>query len=72
MPEHLRALAFILVLATAVFIFARTPACAMACAGKDFERRRNLWFGLTLAAFLSHNFWVYLFAAIVMLVAAVS
>jgi len=24
----------------------------------DFARRRNLWFALTLVAFLAHNFWI--------------
>lgn len=70
MPEHLRALVFILVLATAVLYFAKAPACALACSAKDFDRRRNLWFALTLVAFLSHNFWIYLFAAIFLLTAA--
>lgn len=60
MPEHLRALCFILVMALVVFAFAKAPACAAACAVKDFERRRNLWFAITLTAFLAHNFWIYL------------
>jgi hypothetical protein len=25
----------------------------------DFNRRRNLWFGLTILAFLAHSFGVY-------------
>lgn len=60
MPEHLRALVVILVLATGVFAVARAPACAHAMREEDFKRRRNLWFAITLVAFLSHNFWIYI------------
>src|SRR5262249_4328955 len=67
MPEHLRALFVILVLAAVVFAFAKAPACALASTSVDFERRRNLWFGITLAAFLSHNFWIYIAAATALL-----
>lgn len=63
MPEHLRALIVILFLATVVFAFAKAPACTLAIAVKDFTRRRNLWFAITLVAFLAHNFWVYIIAA---------
>ncbi|HSA99733.1 MAG TPA: O-antigen ligase family protein [Anaerolineales bacterium] len=69
MPEHLRALIVILVLATTVFAFAHRPACAITKAG-DYTRRRNLWFGLTLAAFLAYNFWVYTLIAILLLIYA--
>lgn len=70
MPEHLRALGFILVLATAVLTLARAPACALACTGQDFARRRNLWFAITLTAFLAHNVWIYLVVAAVVLLVA--
>lgn len=71
MPEHLKALIVILILATAVFAFAKSPACATATNTADFARRRNLWFGITVVAFLSHNFWVYIVAVTVMLLLAV-
>ena len=67
MPEHLRALVVILAVAAAVFAFAKAPACAAAATAADFERRRNLWFAITLAAFLAHNFWVYILLVAVML-----
>ncbi len=60
MPEYLRALAVILSFATAVFLLAKAPACAVATRVEDFERRRNLWFATTLIAFVAHNFWVYI------------
>jgi O-antigen ligase len=70
MPEHLRALVVILVLAGAVFAFARPLACAGAMSAQDFARRRSLWFALTLAAFLAHNFWIFMaFAAALLLFA---
>jgi O-antigen ligase len=70
MPEHLRALIVILVLATAVFVFAKTPACAAAINTADFDRRRNLWLGITVVAFLAHNFWVYIVVVAIMLLLA--
>ncbi len=70
MPEHLKALVVVLVLASAVFAFAEAPACARASAEEDFKRRRNLWFGITLAAFLAHNFWLFLIIATALLVLA--
>jgi O-antigen ligase len=70
MPEHLRALVVILVLATVVFAFAKAPACALVSTTGDFKRRRNLWFGITLAAFLAHNFWIYIVVAAVLLLFA--
>ena len=67
MPEYLRALIVILVLSTVVFAFAKAPACALAMAPKDFERRRNLWFGIVFAGFLAHNFWIYNIVAVALL-----
>ena len=70
MPEHLRALVYILVLATVVFAFARASATASAIAPSDFKRRRNLWFAITLIAFLSGNFWTYIpLSAVILLIA---
>ncbi len=63
MPEHLRALVVLLVLSTTVFTFAKAPACAVASTAGDFERRRNLWIGITLILFLAHNYWIYIFFA---------
>lgn len=69
MPEHLRALIVILILATAVFALARRTATDL-IPPDDFKRRRNLWFGLTLLAFLSHSFWLYALGALVALTLA--
>jgi hypothetical protein len=70
-PEHLRALVFIVALAVTVFVLAKVPFTAFACTERDFVRRRNLWFGLTLAAFLAHNFWIFVLVASCLLIVAV-
>lgn len=59
MPEHFRSLIIILVLATIYFAFARRSACAITEA-ENFTRRRNIWFAMTLIAFLAYSFWVYI------------
>jgi hypothetical protein len=46
-------------------------ACALASTAGDFERRRNLWFAITLTAFLAHNFWIYIAVAAVLLLLVV-
>ena len=66
MPEHFRALVVILVLAGVVFAMARRPAADL-IPENDFIRRRNLWFVLTLLAFISHSFWVYAAVTVVVL-----
>ncbi len=71
MPEHLRALVFILLLAGAVFLLAKSPITALANSAQDFTRRRNLWFALVLAAFLAHNFWLFAIIASAAIVIAV-
>lgn len=69
MPEHLKALVFILTLSTVVFAVAKAPATAVAMTSADFVRRRNLWFALILVVFLAHNFWVYIIASAILLYA---
>jgi O-antigen ligase len=67
MPVHLRALVVILFLATVMFALAKSPACAIACTPRDFERRRNLWLAIVLTAFLAHNFWIFIIVTATML-----
>jgi hypothetical protein len=67
MSEHYRALIVILILASAVFAFAKAPATALVMSVEDFERRRNLWFFVTITGFLSPNFWVFAVALIIVL-----
>jgi len=58
MSESLRALVVILFLSIIFFKFVR-PAAYSISGVENFTRRRNLWFALTIAAFLTPNFWVY-------------
>ena len=67
MPEHLRALVVILILSGTVFALARGPVTEQAMAPEDFKRRRNLWFTITLAAYLAHSFWLFMAVAGVVL-----
>ena len=62
MPELFKALVVILFLSTTVFIFSQRPACEI-IPREDYNRRRNLWLAITLAAFLAQNFWIYIFIA---------
>lgn len=64
MPEHIRALVVILAVAAAVFHMAK-PLAIQVVSAETFSRWRIAWFGLTLALFLSHNFWVYALLLIV-------
>ncbi len=68
MPDYLRTLLVILVLAGTTFALARWPLCPAMMRFEDFKRRRNLWLAVTLIAFLSQDFWVYsILAAIALL-----
>jgi O-antigen ligase len=59
MPEYIRALIVLSALATVVFYFVKAPATAVAMSIDDFVRRRNAWICITLAGFLSQNYWVF-------------
>jgi O-antigen ligase/polysaccharide polymerase Wzy-like membrane protein len=67
MPDHLKALIVILVLALAAFAFAKVPACAMVSTTENFDRRRKLWFAITVLAFLASNYWVHIVAIALLL-----
>ena len=63
MPDHLRSLAVVMFFAAFVFVIAKGPASVVAMDVEDFRCRRNAWIGVTLAAFLAHNFWLFIIAA---------
>ena len=69
MPEYLYSLLQILLLSTAFFVIA-DRSIASIIERDHFARRRNLWFSLTVIAFLAPNFWVYAFIAIPLLLYA--
>ena len=60
MPEYIKALVVILFLALSVFYFLRIPASEI-IGTRIFNLRRNLWFCVTLIAFLAPNYWTYVF-----------
>jgi O-Antigen ligase len=62
MLMSLKALVVVLTLATIVFVLAK-PICLRFTAPEDFERRRNVWYVLTVVAFLSPSFWLYVLLA---------
>ena len=61
MPEYIRTLLIILLLSLVVYGMVKRPVCSI-IEQEDFTRRRNLWYAITLTAFLIPNFW--LFAAV--------
>lgn len=62
MPEILRSLLVVLLVGAAVFHFARRHCIAMGMQPGNYDVQKKLWFSITLAAFLAHNY--FLFAAI--------
>lgn len=58
MLGNVKALIVVLVLATIVFAIAK-PVCLRFIAPDDFVRRRNVWYALTVTAFISPSFWIY-------------
>jgi len=63
MPESIRALIVILILSSFLFIFSKKQICKL-IPENDFKRRRNAWYAITIAAFISSNFWIYSLIAI--------
>lgn len=63
MPEYLTALIYLMLLSAAFFVYANKPVAAI-IGQVHFAQRRNLWLGLTLAAFLAPNFWFWALIAI--------
>ena len=59
MPEHFRALIVILTIAMLVFFYGK-KAIGPLLLPKEFSRWRNAWFAITLVAFLSQNFWIFI------------
>lgn len=67
MPELYRSLLVVLVIAGGVFWTARMPVLVMGTTPQMFALRRNVWFGITLAAFLSNNFWIFVLVSSMLL-----
>jgi O-antigen ligase len=58
MPHHIKVLIVILFIASFVWVFLHKTV-ANIISKKDFLRWRNAWLSITLVAFLSHNFWIF-------------
>ena len=58
MFDELKPMVVVLTLALIVFALAR-PICLHFMEAQAFARRRNVWFGLTCAAFVAPNLWLY-------------
>lgn len=58
----------ILGLAVPTFWLAQRALCPSVIATEDFVRRRNLWLGITVAAFVCHNYWLFLAVTVFLLV----
>jgi hypothetical protein len=63
MLEKLKALVVVLSIAWVMFALAK-PICLRYTAPADFSLRRNVWFILTIAAFASPSFWLYVAVAL--------
>lgn len=68
MPEHIRALVVILVLVTPVWWIAQRAFSGVLPSGTA-ARWRNVWYLVTLALFLSHNYWLFAFLLIAVVLA---
>ena len=69
LQAHLKPLIVILAVAWAVFAIAK-PSCLRFMPEATFRLRRNVWYALTVVAFLSPAFWMYaVFAIAVLLIA---
>jgi len=66
MLNNLKALVVVLAIGWAVFAFCR-PFCLNFMTKEAFARRRNVWFALTIVAFVSPSFWIYAIVALVVL-----
>ncbi len=70
MPAHITAYVYVMAMALTMFALLKRPMTASLMTPEDFTRRRNAWIGVTSAAFLAHNFWVFVFAVAVVVIMA--
>jgi O-antigen ligase len=67
MPEHIRALIVIIFLAIIGFSLAK-KIVQQNIIETDFNKWRNVWFAVTITAFIVQNFWLYLLISSVLIV----
>lgn len=61
MPEIIRSLLVVLVIAFFVFKISEVALVKETVSAKTFKTNRNIWFGITAALFLTHNYWAFIF-----------
>ena len=72
MPENIRAVIWTLALLVPTLLLLRPQLTALAIEPVDYRRRAAVWFVLTVALFVSHNFWLFMaIAAVTLLVAGI-
>ncbi len=64
MPEHIRALVLIVVIGLGGFYFAE-KLVRNDISSTNFKKLRNVWLAVILAAFLSHNYWLFLLISLI-------
>ena len=69
MPASFKALIVVLAFAALIFRIAK-PVALKFSSESDFSRRRNVWFVLTIVAFVSPNFWLFALVAVPLLFSA--
>ena len=69
MPASLKALIVVLAIAAITFRLAK-PVALQFSSERDFSRRRNVWFVLTIVGFISPNFWLFALVAVPLLFSA--
>lgn len=69
MSSHYKAFILVMAITLLGFLVAR-PVFLRYMSPEDFARRRNVWLGITTAAFLVPNFWLYLIVALCIIVPA--
>jgi hypothetical protein len=67
MPQVIKSLIVVLFFAVAIFLVARSQFVPGIMTEKEFATRRNTWFALTLFAYLTHNFWIFLTCAAILI-----
>src|ERR1700730_11002743 len=69
MLASFKALIVVLAIAAITFRLAK-PVALQFSSERDFSRRRNVWFVLTIVGFISPNFWLFAWAPVPLLFSA--
>jgi hypothetical protein len=70
MPPHISAFVYIMAMAVTVFLVLEKPMTASLMTVQAYRLRRNVWLGIVAAAFLSHNYFVFIAIVVALVVFA--